>query len=274
MRLMAPAVRGTKWLAGSLVLGLATAGTLTAQQSSQEWLEQCQRNRGNRVNHCEVRESTVTSTGSFSVDARPNGGISVRSWDRPDVLVRARVQASAGDARRAQAIASEIDVSTRAGGTSSRGPRTGRNEGWSVSYEVFVPRTTNLSLTSVNGGISAQNLDGDVQATTTNGGITLRELSGEVRGSSTNGGINVHVAGHVRDGAGVDLRTTNGGVQVTIPAGRGANLEASTVNGGINSDIPLSVQGRIGRSVNAEINGGGPTVRLRTTNGGIRIRGG
>ncbi len=158
------------------------------------------------------------------------------------------------------------------GGRAVSGPRTGRDEGWSVSFEVFVPRTTNLSLTSVNGGISARNVDGDVQATTTNGGITMRELSGDVRGSSTNGGINVHLTGRIRDGAGVDLRTTNGGVQVTLPASYGANLQASTVNGGINSEIPLSVQGRIGRSVNAEINGGGPTVRLRTTNGGIRIR--
>jgi DUF4097 and DUF4098 domain-containing protein YvlB len=264
--------RSTMNVTGALLLGAAAAGSLQAQQTTEEWLERCNRERNGRATVCEVRESTVAATGSFHVNARPNGGIRVQSWDRSEVLVRARLQANAGSSQRAQEIASEVRVETRPGSASSSGPRTVRNEGWSVSYEVFVPRRTDLRLESVNGGIRASDVNGEIHVSTTNGGIDLSGISGSVRGSSTNGGITVQLAGRSWNGEGLDLRTTNGGVRLTIPDGFAANLEASTVNGGVTSEIPLTVQGRIGRNVNAEINGGGPRIRLRTTNGGISIR--
>jgi DUF4097 and DUF4098 domain-containing protein YvlB len=259
-------------ITGAMLLAMGVAAPAVAQQSSEEWLERCNSGSSDRPSHCEVRESTVAATGAFEVNARPNGGITVRSWDRQEVRVQARVRATARDAARARAIASEVSVETRPGSARATGPRTERNEGWSVSYEVWVPRATNLTLASVNGGIRAADVSGNIEVTTTNGGIDLSGVSGDVRGSSTNGGITVNLVGRTWSGAGLDLRTTNGGVRVSLPEGYSADLEARTVNGGINSEIPLTVQGRIGRSVNAQINGGGPPVRLRTTNGGITIR--
>jgi DUF4097 and DUF4098 domain-containing protein YvlB len=260
----------TALLSGSLLI--AASGTAHTQESAREWAERCSRQGNGRHAVCEVRETTLRATGSFQVNARPNGSITVRSWDRPDVLVQARVQATAPNANAARDIASRIEVRTGPGSASSTGPRTGRNEGWSVSYDVFVPRQTNLTLESVNGGIRATQINGDVQASTTNGGIDLTGIGGAVRGSSTNGGITVHLTGRPAAESGIDLRTTNGGVRLTLPEGYPANLEARTVNGGIQSQIPLTVEGRIGRNVNAQIGGGGPPIRLRTTNGGISIR--
>jgi DUF4097 and DUF4098 domain-containing protein YvlB len=254
------------------ILLMAGAGTAQAQESAREWAERCGSAGNGRHSVCEVRESTLRATGSFNVNARPNGSITVQSWDRPDVLVQARVRATAASANAARDIASRIQVSAEPGSASSSGPRTGRDEGWSVSFDVFVPRQTNLTLESVNGAIRAAHVGGDVQAATTNGGIDLTGVSGTVRGSSTNGGIAVHLTGSSAAEGGIDLRTTNGSVRLTLPEGFPANLEARTVNGGIQSQIPLTVQGRIGRNVNAQMGGGGPPIRLRTTNGGISIR--
>jgi hypothetical protein len=251
---------------------MAGAATAHAQQSAREWAERCGRAGSGRQAVCEVRESTLRATGSFHVNARPNGSITVHSWDRPDVLVQARVQATAPNTNAARDIASRIEVRTGPGSASSTGPRTGRNEGWSVSFDVFVPQGTNLTLESVNGGIRAARISGDVQATTTNGAIDLTGIGGTVRGSSTNGGIAVQLTGRRAAEGGIDLRTTNGNVRLTLPEGYPGNLEARTVNGGIQSQIPLTVEGRIGRNVSAQIGGGGPPIRLRTTNGGISIR--
>jgi DUF4097 and DUF4098 domain-containing protein YvlB len=257
-------------LAGMLFM--AGAGTIQAQESAREWAERCNDGGAGRHSVCEVRESTLRATGSFNVNARPNGSITVHSWDRPDVLVQARVRATATSANAARDIASRIEVDAAPGRVSSSGPRTGRDEGWAVSFDVFLPRETNLTLESVNGGIRASQVNGDIQATTTNGSINLTGTGGTVRGSSTNGAIAVQLTGRSGTGSGIDLRTTNGSVRLTLPDGYPANLEASTVNGGIDSQIPLTVQGRIGRSVSAQIGGGGSTIRLRTTNGGISIR--
>jgi len=89
---------------------------------------------------------------------------------------------------------------------------------------------------------------------------------------TTNGGINVALEGDRWEGKGLDATTMNGGVHLTVPNSYSAHLETSTVNGGIEIDFPVTVQGRIGRRISADLGKGGPTVRVTTTNGGVTIR--
>lgn len=227
---------------------------------------------GERI--CEVREITLAAEGNLDVDASPNGGIQVEGWDRNEVRVRAIVQARADSERRAREVLDEIAI--RADGTRirSEGPRMRgrRDEGWHVSYRIRAPRSTDLRLDSTNGGLDVTRIDGDLDLETTNGGIDLREASGSVRAHTTNGGIDVHLSGSTWRGSGLDARTTNGGIELTVPDGFAARLEAETVHGDIRTDFPITVQGRIGKELSGDLNGGGPTVRLETTNGGISIR--
>src|SRR4029079_14403222 len=88
---------------------------------------------------------------------------------------------------------------------------------WSVSYEIQVPRKISLDLSAVSGGISIENVDGRLEFETTNGGISLTGVAGDVRGSTSNGGVDVELTGDRWSGARLDVRTTNGGVEVAIP---------------------------------------------------------
>jgi DUF4097 and DUF4098 domain-containing protein YvlB len=97
-------------------------------------------------------------------------------------------------------------------------------------------------------------------------------VGGTVRAHTTNGGIDARLVGSGWNGQGLELRTTNGGITITLPANFNARLTASTVHGGVDTDFPLTVQGRIGRRIDATLGSGGPTVSLNTTNGGIDIR--
>ena len=106
---------------------------------------------------------------------------------------------------------------------------------------------------------------------TTNGGISIQNLAGDVKGRTTNGGLSVELTGKMWKGDGLDLRSTNGGIDLAIPAKYSAELETGTVNGGIEVDFPITVQGRIGRSLKATLGDGGPRVRVKTTNGGVHI---
>ena len=231
---------------------------------------------GDKVSGSELREVTV-SGGSLTVDGKRNGGISVRGENRSDILIRACVQTWAATAEEAAQLAKSIRIET--GGT-VRAEGVSEENGWSVSYQILVPRSTNLNLTTMNGGIHISDVEGTIEFKAKNGGIHLSNLAGDVRGKTTNGGLHIELTGNTWKGNGIDVETTNGGVHLSMPENYGARFETRTVNGGFKSDIAaLAVEKETdengyrkqGVNINKEINGGGALVRVVTTNGGVKI---
>jgi DUF4097 and DUF4098 domain-containing protein YvlB len=140
-----------------------------------------------------------------------------------------------------------------------------------VSYEVFVPRRSDVSVETHNGGIAIADVNGKVDFNATNGGVVLRRVGGAVRGSTTNGGLVIELSGDRWDGETLDVSTTNGGVIMSVPENYSAHLETGTVNGSISVDFPVTVQGRINKELAVNLGAGGATVKAMTTNGGVRI---
>jgi hypothetical protein len=234
----------------------------------------CQDNRWNDddYRHCEVRDMTLAA-GPLTVDAGQNGGIRVEGADRSDIHVRAVVTAHARSEGDAKQLASGVQVVAGSGRVSSTGPSAGRREGWSVSYRISVPRNTDLDLNANNGGITISGVAATIRFDTTNGGVRLSNLAGDVRGETRNGGLTVQLDGDRWQGAGLDVETTNGGVTLSIPDGYNADLTTGTSNGGFRSEIPMTIQGELAprRGISTTLGSGGPPVRVRTTNGGLRI---
>jgi DUF4097 and DUF4098 domain-containing protein YvlB len=140
-----------------------------------------------------------------------------------------------------------------------------------VSYDVRVPAGADVRFTTVNGGVELSRLSGRIKAGTTNGGITAREVAGSVDASTTNGGVDVDLT--KLDPDGVSLDTTNGGITLRLPADTRATISARVSNGGIDTnELQLETTASTRRRLEARLNGGGPNVRIETTNGGIRIR--
>ena len=243
-----------------------------AAQTNDDWCRT--ENWGNRQQQmfCEVRDFTVTSAGVLAVNAEPNGGIDVQGSSRGDVLVRAKVSAVAETIERAQQIARSVTVSATASSVSATGPSgLARPEHWQVSYRLSVPTISALSLRTTNGGIAIRDVDGEVEFRTVNGGVKLANMAGDVKGRTSNGGVDVDLDGPSWRGAGLSVETSNGGVHLRIPSQYSAQLETGTVNGGFNIDFPLTVQGRIDREINATLGSGGPPIRVRTHNGGVKV---
>jgi hypothetical protein len=71
---------------------------------------------------------------------------------------------------------------------------------------------------------------------------------------------------------GWSLETGDGAVTMRIPHDITAMLDARTRDGHINVQIPITVQGRLsGRELVGELNGGGPPLRIRTSDGSITL---
>jgi Toastrack DUF4097 len=224
-----------------------------------------------RASYCEVREETIGGANPLDINAGRNGGIRVRGWDRGDVLVRARIVGYADSDAEARRVVSGVRIDTAEGNVSAVGPDGNGESGWSVSFEVQVPRTALLTLNTRNGGIAIEDFRGAAKFRAQNGGVTLRDVSGDIRGETTNGGVTVDLTGDHWDGAGLDVETRNGGIRLTLPANYSADLETGTTHGRLSVDFPMTVQGSIGRSLTTTLGAGGAKLRAITTNGGVSI---
>jgi DUF4097 and DUF4098 domain-containing protein YvlB len=259
----------------ALIAVLALPRALSGQDDdrAQRWLNNCQNNwERDRAQFCELRTFTLRPQSKLSVDGRENGGVSFHGWDRNETKIIALIQANATDDNEAAAVAKQISVSTDGGRIRADGPSFQRRGWWSVSYEIYVPRHSNLEAVTHNGGVAAESLEGDLDFQATNGGIRIENVAGDVHGETTNGGVSASLSGSSWRGRGLDLRTTNGGVDLTIPRAYNANLETGTSNGGMRIDFPITVQGLIGKRIQTQLGTGGPTVRVVTTNGGVRVK--
>jgi len=125
-----------------------------------------------------------------------------------------------------------------------------------------------FSVNTGSGNIFAeQEGEGDVKAQTGSGNVELKNLKGGLRGGTGSGDIKV--AGtptnpwHVGTGSG----------NVEFWAGNSPlTLDASTGSGSIHSDKEMLTQGSSDKHhITGKINGGGPTVRIETGSGDIRV---
>jgi len=277
----------------TLILAGGLAAPAMAQQLRQVQDERwCDEEGGGdgAARTCSVYEASWAGGSPVSVDARPNGGISVTGWDRNEVRLRAKLTTRANDEATARQIASEVQIHAGAE-VRADGPSTsGRNQSWSVSYQLQVPSGATLSLQSTNGGIHLENVNGNLNFSTTNGGLHLSHVGGKVVGHTTNGGLHVELTGTEWQGDGLDLSTTNGGIHLEVPRGYNAHLNLGTTNGRVDSDLPgVGSRGKRGdddegdesgtwsghsrrrTSIDADLGSGGKLLRLRTTNGGVHI---
>lgn len=238
----------------------------------------------------ETLEKTLQKTYPLSargevVVENVNGHVTVESWDRAEVRVRATKKVRAASAATAAEAMERLKVNVQTGDDRLR-VSTARNDfdrgffAWlrgqsadaSVSYHLTVPRGIRLVAGTVNGGITLRSVEGDFVASTTNGAVRVEEARGRVDVSTTNGSIRAEMS-EVTPNADMSFSTTNGAVTVTLPEDVATRLRLRTTNGGISVDFPVAIEGKSNRRrVDADLNGGGGTLRVSTTNGSIAIR--
>jgi len=172
-----------------------------------------------------------------------------------------------------------VHAKDKAPGHCHRGGVSSESESWSwswhgnrakINFDVQVPRGVNFHALTTNGSVVGRNLASVVEATTTNGNVDV-STSEWVSATTTNGRIRVSMGGAKWTGE-LKVRTTNGSVEVTMPASAEFRVEAATTNGGIQTDFPVTVQGSFSsKELSGTVGGGGRELKVATTNGTIRL---
>src|SRR6476660_3273278 len=117
------------FVAMSGLAGLTLISQARAQQAEREM--NCDENwQSDRASHCEINETTIAAVPRLSVDGGINGGMTVKGWQKNEILVRARVQTSAESDGRARDLARQVIIHTGGGRVMADGPRNERQENW------------------------------------------------------------------------------------------------------------------------------------------------
>jgi len=227
------------------ILALATAAPLAAQFDPDVWMAQCRRNRWNddRPKYCEIRETGMRpSRGALTVDPGANGGVAILGWDRDSIAVTAKIEVQGYSDAGAADLAKQIRIDASGSTIRASGPApSGRRQSWSVSFDVYVPRHTDLTLSTENGPLSVEDVSSTMDLATENGPLELTAVGGAVKARVQNGPLGVRLEGAKWDGTGLDAETVNGPVDLEIPEGYSARLETGTVNGPMSVGFPLTV---------------------------------
>jgi DUF4097 and DUF4098 domain-containing protein YvlB len=117
-----------------------------------------------------------------------------------------------------------------------------------TTFEIQVPRQTNLDVTSFSSGITVENVEGRHRVNNFSGDVHLLNVAGPLR-----------------------TKTFSGDVELQVPGTGGADLRFSTFSGDIRTDLPLTVVSQSRKQLHATLNGGGPEVTVETFSGDVRI---
>lgn len=128
------------------------------------------------------------------------------------------------------------------------------------------------SIVNTSGGsIKAENGSGDLKLKTSGGSITVDKHDGNVNGRTSGGSIRVILLSQPT--ADCTLTTSGGSVTAVLPSDVRVDLDAATSGGSVQSSFPdAQVDPKKKTRLVAPINGGGPTLRLKTSGGNISVK--
>lgn len=156
-----------------------------------------------------------------------------------------------------------------------------------ADLEIMVPPNFSVNAQTVNdGSIHVSGLKGEMEISNVNGNITLEGIGGSAVASTVNGNVKV-VFVEVTPDTPMAFSSLNGDIDVSFPANTKMSAQMKTLNGEIYTDFDMNVNAAgnidkrkengvykvsVDKSINGNINGGGPKVIFKNHNGNIYIR--
>lgn len=218
-----------------------------------------------------------------------DGRISIRAWDKPEVMMTAIKRAGNEQALRGITVKAEQqggDVNIQTDYDKSAGRHMGGifSTNASVSLELFVPHNTNIQALSGDGRVELEGITGELNLQTGDGRIEVRDGGGHLTAKTGDGRIEVlNYTGDVdaKTGDGrislegrfgqLSARTGDGSILLTLPNDLDATIEtdAESVNvDGLNLEEEAGAGKKLRRF---RIGRGGNIFRLHTGDGSINV---
>lgn len=196
------------------------------------------------------------------------GGISVRIEATVPAQFNTAIETSGGDIDLAD-LKGEFDLHTSGGDVSLQntvGKCGVQTSGGDITLKNH---SGNTGLETSGGDIKCISTSGDLSAHTSGGDIDVNVSNGKVSVETSGGDIILNYSG---DNKGIEAYTSGGDIQLTVPKTIKASVNFKTSGGEIDSEFSTSRVGKVSRgTLNGDFNGGGPSIKCKTTGGDITI---
>jgi len=165
----------------------------------------------------------------------------------------------------------EVNARTSGGGMKFHdigGPLNAHTSGGSIEARRI---EANAKLGTSGGRISVSSISGSAELNTSGGGINADDLRGPLSAKTSGGSISASFT----EGISSDtrLKTSGGSITAKLPSDNSFYLDARTSGGGVRTEFPITLKGEIKRSAaEGPVNGGGPTLELKTSGGSIAVK--
>ena len=188
-------------------------------------------------------------------------------------------------------------------------PEDRRRQNVQVDHQVILklPRSIDLSVSSVSGHLKAGDVDGQTRVNSISGSANMGNVGGKLQVSSISGSLEVgnvgaetrvnSVSGSVRLGQvtgsldvsgvsgsmnatlvslnpeGIHIKSVSGSIEIGFKSDVNADFNAESVSGRVYLDLPNVVRDEEGRSSNvrARIGAGGTPITISSVSGNIRL---
>lgn len=127
-----------------------------------------------------------------------------------------------------------------------------------------------FNVRSSGGSINAGRVDGRVTAYSAGGYIHIKEVTNAVEAISHGGEVRTYISRQPQSDS--SFVTLGGSVNLRLGESVGVSLEADVGAGSVLSDYPLPRREPSSSIVNADVNGGGPKITVRTAAGNLTLR--
>ena len=198
-----------------------------------------------------VQQQAPLAPGSTVVAKTSFGSITITGADVTNCSVVAQIRVQAPTEQEAREIAEQVKIKLESVGQTltvkAEKPPIKRRRSISISYNITVPRQTNVECASSYGAIKLSNIDGNVKGKTSSGSISAEDIQGSAQLDTSYGPVTCKNI----TGDNIQLKSSSGSIRAENIVG---SVNLNTSYGSITCD---------------DISGG--DIKLKTSSGNIKL---
>lgn len=204
------------------------------------------------------------------------GSIAITGAHVTDCNITAVITVKAHTKEEAREFAEKVEIDAEASGgqldIKATKPAALRSRSMVVDFQITTPRQLNLDCTAHVGNIRISDIEGKIKASADVGSLTCNQVAAGVDLEVNVGSVKVKYSELAPAACNADIVANVGSIEFAGPPHLSAEVDARTNVGSINTSRPITVVGKVGKSLKGTIGSGQGRVYLKTNVGSIEIK--